>query len=326
MKNISKKIKNVFTFILMTIIVFTSYGLYTLKDFTNGYKYFEIKDVETILLGTSTQNDLISKTLKQHIENLENEGYTIALSELNAKINNQPSLIRKSKTNDKEIKQEIIDNLDISVFAYKLKIDNDIEYFFKTNTECEDFINELEKITKQKYTIENIIIDYKMISSKEVLEQKINDTKAKAENQKRIIRTKTTTSRGGNVRQQSSYSGGAPMASYTYISSNYGMRHGKMHTGIDFAAPAGTHIYAWKDGKVIKASWGGSYGNFIIIQHNDGTVSRYAHCSGYNCSVDQQVSKGQIIGYVGTTGNSTGNHLHFEIQINGSFVNPLNYL
>ena len=67
-------------------------------------------------------------------------------------------------------------------------------------------------------------------------------------------------------------------------------------------------------------------GDCSIIQHNDGTVSRYAHCSGFAINAGQTVSQGQTIGYVGTTGNSTGNHLHFEIQINGSFVNPLNYL
>ena len=99
-----------------------------------------------------------------------------------------------------------------------------------------------------------------------------------------------------------------------------------MHTGVDFAAAGGTHIYAWKSGTVTFTGWSGGYGNFIIIQHNNGTVSRYAHCSGYAVSAGQTVSKGQTIGYVGTTGNSTGNHLHFEIQVNGSFVNPLNYL
>ena len=99
-----------------------------------------------------------------------------------------------------------------------------------------------------------------------------------------------------------------------------------MHTGVDFAANGGTPIYAWKSGKVTYRGWNGNYGNFVEIDHGDGTVSRYAHMSGYNCSLGDTVSAGYTIGYVGTTGNSTGNHLHFEIKINGSFVNPLNYL
>ena len=92
------------------------------------------------------------------------------------------------------------------------------------------------------------------------------------------------------------------------------------------AANGGTPIYAWKSGTITYRGWNGSYGNFVEIEHGDGTVSRYAHMSGYNCSLGDTVSAGETIGYVGTTGNSTGNHLHFEIKVNGNFVNPLNYL
>ena len=99
-----------------------------------------------------------------------------------------------------------------------------------------------------------------------------------------------------------------------------------MHTGVDFAAYSGTKIYSWKSGKVTFAGWSGGYGNFIEVSHDDGTISRYAHCSKLNVSLGQIVKKGQTIGYVGSTGNSTGPHLHFEIKVNGNFVNPLSYL
>ena len=98
------------------------------------------------------------------------------------------------------------------------------------------------------------------------------------------------------------------------------------HTGIDLAAPAGTHIYSWRSGTVTFAGWSGGYGNFIIVDHGDGFVTRYAHCSKIAVTKGQTVSQGQVIGYVGTTGNSTGNHLHFEVKVNGNFVNPRNYL
>ena len=133
------------------------------------------------------------------------------------------------------------------------------------------------------------------------------------------------TSRGSSTRRASS-STSAPLQSYVYISSYYGERWGRMHTGIDYAANGGTPIYAWKSGTITYRGWNGSYGNFVEIDHGDGTVSRYAHMSGYNCSLGDTVSAGETIGYVGTTGNSTGNHLHFEIKVNGNFVNPLNYL
>jgi murein DD-endopeptidase MepM/ murein hydrolase activator NlpD len=99
----------------------------------------------------------------------------------------------------------------------------------------------------------------------------------------------------------------------------------RFHSGIDIGAPYGAPIYAAEAGKVILASYYDGYGNCIIIDHGDGVSTLYAHCSSIIVKVGQYVSKGQIIGYVGSTGNSTGPHLHFEVRINGNPVNPLNY-
>jgi murein DD-endopeptidase MepM/ murein hydrolase activator NlpD len=99
----------------------------------------------------------------------------------------------------------------------------------------------------------------------------------------------------------------------------------RFHSGIDIGAPYGAPIYAAEAGKVILASYYDGYGNCIIIDHGDGVSTLYAHCSSIIVKVGQYVSKGQIIGYVGSTGNSTGPHLHFEVRIKGNPVNPLNY-
>lgn len=122
--------------------------------------------------------------------------------------------------------------------------------------------------------------------------------------------------------------------SYT-ISSPFGYRADpftgktKFHGGLDIAAPAGTPILAAADGVVIVAnstdSWGYGYGYHIKIKHNDTYETLYAHCSKIAVSYGQEVKKGQIIGYVGTTGNSTGNHLHFEVYKDGERTNPLIY-
>ena len=115
--------------------------------------------------------------------------------------------------------------------------------------------------------------------------------------------------------------------SYVYISSAYGYRSSGWHNGVDFAAPRGTPIYATRSGTVTKAvSLTYSYGNHVVINHGDGFSSLYAHMDYYVVSAGQYVSQGQLIGYVGSTGNSTGNHLHFTIFYNGSDVNPMNYL
>lgn len=103
----------------------------------------------------------------------------------------------------------------------------------------------------------------------------------------------------------------------------------KFHGGLDIAAPAGTPILAAADGVVTVAnstdSWGYGYGYHIIIKHNDTYGTLYAHCSSIAVTYGQEVKKGQIIGHVGATGNSTGNHLHFEIYKNGERTNPLGY-
>ncbi|MGC8734169.1 MAG: murein hydrolase activator EnvC family protein [bacterium] len=100
----------------------------------------------------------------------------------------------------------------------------------------------------------------------------------------------------------------------------------RFHSGIDIGAPYGAPIYAAENGKVILASWYDGYGYCIIIDHGDGVSTLYAHCSSIIVKQGQYVSKGQVIGYVGSTGNSTGPHLHFEVRINGNPVNPFNYL
>ncbi|MCI5928126.1 MAG: peptidoglycan DD-metalloendopeptidase family protein [Pseudoflavonifractor capillosus] len=97
------------------------------------------------------------------------------------------------------------------------------------------------------------------------------------------------------------------------------------HTGTDIAAPYGTPIKAVKSGVVTISEYGSSYGNYVVISHGDGTTSLYAHMSSRAVSAGDVVSQGDVIGYVGSTGNSTGNHLHLEIRVNGTRVDPEQY-
>lgn len=110
------------------------------------------------------------------------------------------------------------------------------------------------------------------------------------------------------------------------ISSHYGNRKSGFHTGTDVSRPCNTPIYAAADGTVSKVGWSGGYGKLIIVDHTYGYQTYYAHCNGYNVEVGDTVNQGDIIGYVGTTGNSTGYHLHFEIRLNGETLNPEKYI
>jgi murein DD-endopeptidase MepM/ murein hydrolase activator NlpD len=110
------------------------------------------------------------------------------------------------------------------------------------------------------------------------------------------------------------------------FSSPFGYRWGRLHAGIDLAAPEGTPIRAADDGTVILAGWTGGYGNYTCISHGGAISTCYGHQSRLGTSAGANVSKGQVIGYVGNTGHSFGAHLHFEVRINGNPVDPMGYL
>lgn len=131
------------------------------------------------------------------------------------------------------------------------------------------------------------------------------------------------------------YDGGVfawPAPAYTRISDDYGNRihptlgTQQFHSAIDMAAPGGSPILAAYDGTVLAAAYNASMGNYIMINHGDGLFTIYMHASALYVSKGAEVVKGQKIAAVGTTGRSTGNHLHFGVRLNGNYVNPWNYL
>ncbi len=110
------------------------------------------------------------------------------------------------------------------------------------------------------------------------------------------------------------------------VSSPFGPRWGRMHEGIDISVPAGTPIRAAQAGNVILAAYTGGYGNYTCIDHGGGLSTCYAHQSSYATSVGASVGQGEVIGYIGCTGSCFGDHLHFEVRVNGAAVDPLGYL
>lgn len=123
-----------------------------------------------------------------------------------------------------------------------------------------------------------------------------------------------------------------PLAGELEMSSPFGVRidpfyhQASMHPGIDFRANVGDPIYATAAGKVVKAGWEGGYGQMVEIDHGEGLATRYGHMSEIDVTVGQKIRIGQIIGHVGSTGRSTGPHLHYEVRVNGEAVNPEKFL
>ena len=153
-----------------------------------------------------------------------------------------------------------------------------------------------------------------------------------------VSTTKPTTKPGGGSGGgnggggQISNSGWLTPVPYYTLTSPFGMRlhpvhnYYRMHNGVDLACAQGTPIYASRSGQVTTATYGTDAGYYVSVNHGDGFASVYMHMTHYIVSVGQYVSQGQVIGYVGSTGASTGPHLHFGISKNGTYVNPMNYI
>lgn len=206
---------------------------------------------------------------------------------------------------------------------------------FKRSTQ-ETQIQELLRIIEaQEQTVKDVQ------RNKVLIDQKISEKSSLLDNLKKqeqdfLEESKKLEARIKQMQlSQNQYVGGRmlwPVPSSTRISSHYGVRvhpvlkYSRMHTGLDIAANQGANIVAANNGKVVIAGWEGGYGNAVMIDHGGGIVTLYGHCSVLLVRVGQQVKTGTVIAKVGSTGVSTGPHLHFEVRKNGSTVNPLPYL
>ena len=326
---VKSRIMKIITFFTCVVLVFVSIFAYSL-NYANGYKYYQTFNDSQILAGQTLNENFLDDLVIEERTRLENDGYYIVSMTFNPDIEVKQSVVRKSDINEDTLTKNILKCFEIETLLTKLNIKGENRtLYFKTEEECKTFVSELNKISKVETTIEGTTGNYKLVTSQEILNEVKTAHKEKADRDAqaaiKAVAKPIVTSRGGSSLRKSNNKCKV-LQSYVYISSHYGARKGKQHTGVDFAANYGTQIYSWKSGTITFAGWSGGYGKFIEIDHQDGTVSRYAHCSSLAVSVGQQISTGQVIGYVGSTGNSTGNHLHFEIKVNGSFVNPLNYL
>ncbi len=206
--------------------------------------------------------------------------------------------------------------------------------FDKVTEEYQNQVNELKALEEERNSEISKLSDEQKAIQDEInkYEEDNADLRAYFNNTSTVSSTSTLSEPITNSTVKSSSSSGFIKPSGGSVTCYYGPRVHPVtgaystHTGVDFGASYGSPIVAAKSGVVTTATYNIAYGNMVIIDHGDGTSTLYAHASSFATSVGQTVSQGQTIAYVGSTGYSTGPHLHFEIRINGQHVDPLPYV
>ncbi|CDE82549.1 peptidase M23 [Clostridium sp. CAG:273] len=235
-------------------------------------------------------------------------------------------LSKVEDTNEDEIIAKIENDATRTYVRFAVTIDNNQEAILEKLEDAESLVDEMEekygkkrKIgIKKVYSINNE--EYQPVSVKTARNEVTDAIETQIEKEEEEQRRKEQSING-------IYLAVKPVSGV--ITSRFGNRESirsYAHRGLDIAAPGGTPIKAAASGKVIWSGYKGSYGNLVKIDSGKGVVAYYGHCSKLYVSAGEQVKAGDVIATVGSTGNSTGNHLHFEIQLNGQCVNPQKYL
>lgn len=238
---------------------------------------------------------------------------------------------RTLDTNEEELVSEIKEDVVVTYKYYEIAVANQTVETVNTKEEAEELVGQLkeneldnvdlsiiEKYTEEAEEIEATSLDVAKSTIEEKVEQKAEEVQKQKEEQERL--EKMPSINGIKLAVQ-------PVSGV--ITSRYGVSsriRKSTHTGLDIAASTGTPIKVIADGTVTCASYQGSYGKLVKIDHGNGLETWYGHTSKMYVSVGQKVTAGDVIAAVGSTGNSTGPHLHLEIRINGEHVNPQNYL
>ncbi len=237
-------------------------------------------------------------------------------------------MVQRIYDNDMDILKKIkdqyteIDNQKKTLESLKAQLEDEQQQQKAKQSELEQQKSSVEEL-QAKVAADNDALSAQI----DELNDEANELTAELQRQQAAqqISSSTTSTYGGGIMAW-------PVPGYTTISSPYGYRTHpilntkKFHSGLDIPAPRGTSIVAASDGTVIFAGTKGGYGNCIMVDHGGGIVTLYGHCSSLVASAGQTVSRGQTIAKVGSTGQSTGNHCHFEVRVNGSTVSPNSYL
>lgn len=235
---------------------------------------------------------------------------------------------RTLKTDEDQVINKVEDNLIITYKYYEIALNNEKIDSVNTIEEAEKLIQQIKEENNKKE------LDLSIIEKYTQNEEEVETTEL--ETAKKEVQTKIEEQLQKQEEKEKQEAmpeiNGIKLATNPIagtITSRYGVSSSirkSTHTGLDIAATTGTPIKVVADGTVTAASYNGSYGNLVKVDHGNGVETWYAHTSKMYVTVGQTVTAGEVIAAVGSTGNSTGAHLHLEIRINGNHVNPQNYL
>lgn len=280
-------------------------------------------------IGYCQDKSKLQSKINDYLKTGNGDSENIAFAQLEALPKYEVCLLKKDiVTTDDEIYNTVVATGTTFYRYYAVLLNNEEKMYVSTLEEAEDAIKQLKDKNSNNVAKLSILEKYET----ELKEFSTTEQVVSTLYEKKVVIAKSPVSYSSSANLSStvvSLNGitlSRPVSGT--VSSRFGVRGGATHKGLDIAAPKGTPIYAAASGTVITSAygWNGGYGNYVVINHGNGINTAYGHCSSLVAKVGQTVNAGDLIAYVGNTGDSYGNHLHFEIRVNGVAQNPQNYL
>lgn len=309
--------------ILLLVLTSSAVIITVLNKYKPAVKVYVGKD----LVGYFSSEQQFSQIYNDLVNEKEKNGV-----EVKVYLENEPtfenSYIKDEILQEQNVYTNLRAVLKTEYITYKVAVNNETEMTFTTQDEAKKYVDEI------KNEVANLDVKIKEEKSEELEEittieradnilQDIVDRNKPVEIPDKSLFDSDVAVTDTN---DSFKNNGIWPTDARYLTSYFGWRWGSFHSGTDIAGSVGTPIYAFKDGVVTYSGWASSYGYMIKIDHGNGYSTWYAHCSNLIVNIGDTVKQGQKIGLMGSTGFSTGSHLHFEVRINGVPVNSLAYI
>lgn len=288
------------------------------------------------VIGYCEDKSKLQTKINQYIET--GDGENVAFVELQDLPQYTMCLLKKDiTTNDEEIYEQVISQGTPYYQYYAVAVGSEEKAYVATFTEAESIVNQLKEKNSSNKDQLGIIEKYET----EKKEFTATETVVASLYTAPVVKKTQVATRSSGTNSADAYAKGMNTSSQKIdigisfikpvsgvLTSRFGSRWGRGHKGIDIGASKGTNIKAAASGTVTVSSYGynGGYGNYVVISHGNGIQTAYGHCSSLCVSVGQKVSQGELVAKVGNTGDSQGNHLHFEVRVNGVAQNPQNYV